>query len=371
MKKAQLGLLALGVLILTAQNSPADTAWSSTSSSDWGTGGNWTNGLPSFGPQLAVHRGTASLQKSITLGATARETVGMLFTFTSGGTGYTFSGLGVNPGFFIRSGGSVNGILQNDDTVATFNVPVKLLDSAGLPGAGAAQTWNAAAGNLVFNGNPSAASPWTLNLNGASALTISGAFNVSIGTSGSGAVVNTNIGTSTGFIKNGSGTLFLGGSAANTFTGTNFINAGIVTAGKINALGAGNALVMAGGTFNSGGVDQTLGVLDLDGHNSTIDFGTGFSDIIFDNSSGADWENFHLNLVNWTAGNDTIRFGTDNTGLSVGQLFNVHFIGSGYDFAAIDEFGYLTPIPEPNSAGIAVIGVIAFVIARRIRSRLS
>ena len=366
---AYCGVLTAGLLFIAA-NAKADTAWSSTSGTDWGTGGNWTNGIPSFGPQLAIHPGTASLARGIALGATARETVGMRFLLTAGGIGYTFTGFGANAGFFIRSGGSANGIINSDDSVQTFSVPTKLLDGSRLAGAGAAQTWNAAAGNMVFNGSPSAASPWTLNLNGASALTISGAGNVSIGTSGAGQIVNTNVGTSSGFIKNGTGTLFLGGSSPNTFSGTNVINAGKITAGKVNSLGAGNGLVVSGGTFDTGGFSHTNGILDLNG-SALLDFGSGSTTVSFADSSDFDWSGGALNVTNWTAGVDFLRFGTDESGLTEEQLASIHFLDSGLPFAQIDGNGFLTPVPEPSAGSIAMLGLVSVVIARRIFARRS
>lgn len=366
MKKARLGLLIVSFLAFAVGNSNGDTAWSSTSSSDWGTIGNWTNGLPSTGPQLAIYRGTATLQKSVNLGGTtARETLGMQFTLTAAGTGYTFTGLPSVAGFFVRAGGTANGIINNDDSAATFNVPIKLLNNGGNAGSGAAMTWNAAGGNMVFNGSPNASSPWTINLNGASALTINGSFNVSIGTSGSGQIVNTNAGTTSGFIKNGSGSLFLGGSVANTFIGANLLNAGKIIAGKADALGSGNALIMAGGTLETGGFSQALGTLDLDGGVSTIDFGAGTVGVTFAKSSALDWGGFSLNITNWTSGPDTLRFGTDSTGLTFVQLQQIHFIDSGLPFAQIDGNGFVTPIPEPNAAGMIVAGLFVLLVGRR------
>jgi len=371
MKSTLCRLLIAGVLAAACAVSRGQTttAWNSLASSDWGTIGNWTNGLPSTGPQLAIYRGTATLQKSVNLGSPGRESVGMRFTLTAGGSGYTFSGIGGPQGFFVRAGGSANGIINSDDNTQTFNVPVKLLDNAGLAGPGAAMTWNAAAGAMVFNGNNTApAAPWTVNLNGASALTIDGPFNVSIGTSGPGQVVNTNVGTSSGFIKNGAGSLFLGGTAANTFTGTNFLNAGKITAGKVDALGAGNALVMAGGTLEAGGFSQALGNLDLNG-NATLDFGGGTVAVSFDNSAALNWGSFTCNIVNWTTNVDTLRFGTDATGLTPFQLQHITFVGSGLPYAAIDVNGFVTPIPEPHVAVVAATGLFLFAAGRRLNRR--
>jgi len=360
-------LIPVGVILLSlgAVNANGDTAWKSTSSSDWTLVANWTNSPPSVGPQLAIHPGTATLQRSVFLGGSiGRETLGMRFDLTAGGVGYTFAGLPAVSGFFVRAGGTVNGIVNNDDSTQTFNVPIKLLDNSGLAGSGAAMTWNAAAGNMVFNGNNTApATPWTINLNGASALTIDGAFNVSVGTSGAGQIVNT-AGGATGIIKNGTGTLFLGGTAANTFSGVNTLNAGRITAGKADALGAGNALVMAVGTFEPGGFNQMLGTLDLDGA-ATLDFGTGAAAVSFANSSTLDWGSASLIVANWTSGVDTLRFGTDDTGLTEWQLHHIYFPDSGFNFAGIDANGYIVPIPEPGTTAMVVGGLSLLLLGRR------
>jgi autotransporter-associated beta strand protein len=255
----------------------------------------------------------------------------------------------------------VNGIVNNDDNTQTFNVPIKLTSNTGIAGAGAAMTWNAAAGNMVFDGNNNAvATPWTVNLNGASALTIDGSFNVTIGVSGPGQIVNTNVGTTSGFIKNGSGTLTLGGTAANTYVGTNKINAGTVMAAKANAFGSGNALILAGGTFNSGGLNQALGTLDMDG-TATIDFGAGTSAMSFANSSLVNWGSFTLNLLDWTSGSDTLRVGTDATGLTASQLNQIVFSDlPGSPTAQIDANGFVTPIQVPEPTGLA-FGFLALV----------
>src|SRR5439155_20615276 len=113
--------------------------------------------------------------------------------------------------------------------------------------------------------------------------------------------------TTSGLIKNGSGTLSLGGTAANTFVGTNKINAGTILAAKANALGSGNALILGGGTFHSGGLNQALGILDMDG-NATIDFGAGTSGLTFLNSAAVNWNSATLNILDWTSGSDSLRF---------------------------------------------------------------
>jgi fibronectin-binding autotransporter adhesin len=64
--------------------------------------------------------------------------------------------------------------------------------------------------------------------------------------------------------KNGVGTLVLGGYSANTFSGGLTLNAGTVTAAKIDALGSG-PLTLNAGTLNLDAYNQTVGTLTLAG----------------------------------------------------------------------------------------------------------
>jgi autotransporter-associated beta strand protein len=268
---------------------------------------------------------------------------------------------------FIRAGGAPNGILNNDDNIQTFNVPIKLTSATGIAGAAAGMVFNAAAGGLVFNGNNNApATPWTINLNGASNLTFTGSQNITVGSSGPGQIVNTNLGTFSGLVKNGTGTLFLGGTAANTFVGTNFLNQGSILAGKVDALGAGNALVLRGGDLMSGGLNQSLGTLDLQ-VSSIIDFGSGASAISFANSSAFTWLGSSLVLSNWTSSSDTLRFGIDTTGLSNDELSKISWADLPGATAQIDSGGFVTPVivPEPSVLALGVVG--GSILLRRAR----
>jgi len=362
-------LISLAALCL-ANFAPAlyaDTSWQGTTAT-WSTAANWSAGSPATGPQFAIYPGSAAIQTLDLAGGTGRVSIGARFDLFAGGSGYTFNGTaGAVAGFFLRSGGTVNGIVNNDDNVQTFNVPIKLTSGTGIAGPGAAMTFNAAAGNMVFNGTGSTFA-WTINLNGASALTFDGVFNITVGSSGQGAIVNTNspVNPNTGLIKNGSGTLTLGGTAANTFTGVNTLNAGTILAAKTDALGAGNALIASGGTFNTGGLNQNLGTLDLDG-SVALDLGSGASAVSFANSSALDWSTFILNISNWTLGIDTLRFGTDATGLTAGQLALMNFSDLGNLPGQIDANGYVTPasIPEPGTAALLVFGFAGLFIWRR------
>ena len=62
---------------------------------------------------------------------------------------------------------------------------------------------------------------------------------------------------------------------------------------------------------------------------STIDYGAGASEIDFANSSAKTWTGT-LNLASWDAigGTTLLRFGTDATGLTTGQLADIEFGGN-------------------------------------------
>ena len=371
--------LLSAVLLTSSVPKPAAAqsmnSWMGTSSGTWSTAGNWSLGVaPSTSPiSIADYPGTASLQHTIDLaGATGRVSYGNIFDFVAGGVGYTFTGTaGSVSGFFIRAGGPVNGIVNNDDNAQTFNVPIKLTSNSGIAGAGAGMTFNAAAGDLIFNGNNNApATPWTINLNGASNLTFTGSANITIGSSGPGQIVNTNVGTFSGIVKNGTGTLTLGGTVANTYNGTTILNQGIILAQKANAFGTGG-LQLNGGTLKTGGFGQSLGTLDLEG-SATLDFGAGVSALSLANSSAVAWgSGLTLSLVNWTAGTDTLRVGTDATGLTASQLSEIIFSDlPGSPGAQIDANGFITPmsVPEPSAFGLAFLGGLALtarVLSRR------
>jgi autotransporter-associated beta strand protein len=365
-----------GVLAaITAQQASAQTttSWISTVSPTWSTAANWSGGSPATGPQVADYPGTATLIKALDLaGGTGRVSYGAIFDFVAGGTGYTFSGTaGTVTGFIPRAGGPINGILNNDDNVQTFNVPIKLTSNSGIAGAGAGMVFNAAGGDMVFNGNNNAPSaPWTINLNGATNLTFDGSFNITIGSSGPGQIVNTNVGTFSGLVKNGAGTLTLGGTAANTYVGTNRINVGTILAAKADALGSGNALILTGGTFNSGGLNQNAGTLDLRA-SATLDLGTGASAVAFANSAAFSWVG-NLNVLNWTLGVDSLRFGTDATGLTTTQLGEVVFFDlPGSPTAQIDANGFVSPmvVPEPSTLALSVLGGCGLLFVARRRKR--
>ncbi len=217
---------------MTALGAPSDN-WSSTSSSRWGNGGNWSKGIPGSG-DVAKFNGSANLQTSITL--LPLSAAGSLSFLTAGGASdYTFDTAATlnNNTLTLASG-----ITNSDAGSLTF------YNSTTLSGS---QSWYNGGGAMAFNGN--------VNLGSGSSggtLTVTGAGNVSL----NGVVANG--GSAAGNLTMAStGTLTLSG--ANTYTGATTINSGTVQINTSGALGNGNALSIASGaTLNLNGTSQSV-----------------------------------------------------------------------------------------------------------------
>lgn len=108
------------------------------------------------------------------------------------------------------------------------------------------QTWNAAAGDIAIRN--------LVNL-GNNSMTFAGSHLIGI--------TNSIIGTGE-LIKDGSGTLVLGGTSPNTFSGGVTVQDGTVIVAKNNALGSG-PLTMEGGTLNLGNFNLGVSSVSLSG----------------------------------------------------------------------------------------------------------
>ena len=356
-------LASITALLLAGTSAAvAQTTWISTSSTLFSTAGNWSSGTPASPVQLGIFADNTGIQDTIDVAGTARVGLGFEFNAGTAANGFTIMSTfaGGGPGLFPRAGGSVNGIVNNDSATATINVPIKLTSNSGIAGAAAAMVFNAANGNIILNGTNTSNSGalWTINLNGASNLTFTGSANITVGSIGGGAIINTNTGNNGGLIKNGTGTLSLGGNLANTFFGTNFINGGTLLTAKANALGAGNALVLGGGKLKNGTwFCLSMGILTLTA-NSIIDMGTGTTTITFADSSAINWGANSLDILDWTAG-DHLTFGSSSSALTGAQLADIYFGDLGNVGAQIDSLGNVTPItaaPEPSTVALGLLG---------------
>lgn len=359
-------LLLTGFLSATAIDLVAQTTWISTSNSTYTTAGNWSNGLPSTGPQLAIFADSATIQHAIDItGTTPRNALGLRFDLFTGGAGFVFGSSANNsPGFQIRTTDILStgaSLLNNDENTQTFNVAIKTFSSTGVVGAGAAQTWLAAGGPLIFNGGLAGATPRATVDNSGGTLTIGGSFDTTIGVSGSafGDVIGTG-----GLTKIGTGNLILGGTLVNSYSGGTTISGGSIVADKNSAFGTG-PLTLNSGVLNTGGFNHTLGALDLNA-NSTINFASGATALVFADSDSQDWGGFTLTIQNWTPGVDTLRFGTDGAGFDA-QLALMRFADFGNAPGQIDGNGFVSPVPEP-SAWVAILGGVSLLSIVRRRS---
>ncbi len=197
------------------------------SGNNWSTAANWSGagitGKPVNGNSIAFNGTPASLTSN-------NDALTSFYNISFNGTAtpITNGPTTTNAGAYTLTGNAltINGGVDNNSTnTQTINIPLTL---------GAAQSFNATNGNLVFGG--------TTLTNGGFRLTVAGANNTSISNAISGAG---------DLLKQGAGTLTLSGNstgwAANN-TGTNgtntntniFIDQGTVAAAANNAFGATN-----------------------------------------------------------------------------------------------------------------------------------
>lgn len=223
-----LSVTFLGMLVfsLAMQDAKSQT-WTGTTSTDWGTSGNWSTTVPGAG-NTALFNSTGNGNVAINLGGLAQPIGSILFD-TAGAAAYTFSG-NAGDAFIFNAAGAIN--LTNTVTTAqAFNSQLQLL--------GAFTATNNSTAALTLNGAVSLASGGTAGLftvNGSGATTING-------------VVG--LGAISGLTKSGAGQLTL--TAANTYGGTTTVSGG--------TLRLANSLALQGTTLSGPGVifDSSVG----------------------------------------------------------------------------------------------------------------
>jgi hypothetical protein len=151
--------------------------------------------------------------------------------------------------------------------------------------------------------------------------------------------------------KTGAGTLIY--AAAMVINGTVTVEGGTLQLGVDQAVNSASAMSFSNGTkLVTGGFSGDFSKLTVNGTN-TFDFGgLATSQIAFANSSNVVWGTPSLNITNFTVGSDTIRFGTDATGLTEAQLAGITIDGVAVE---IDSSGYLVPPALPSGPDPIII----------------
>jgi autotransporter-associated beta strand protein len=166
-----------------------------------------------------------------------------------------------------------------------------------------------------------------------------------------------------GLTSTGGGTLTLSGN--NTFTGGLTISGGSVAISANERIADANKLTLNGGNFNVGTFTETLGALDLNGTGGTITFGSGGA-LVFGASNAESWTG-SLTVAGTFLSGSSLRFGTDSSGLTSGQLSSISI--AGFTDLSLNTDGFVVGvIPEPSSyAALAGLCGLALVSLRRRR----
>jgi hypothetical protein len=117
--------------------------------------------------------------------------------------------------------------------------------------------------------------------------------------------------------------------------------AGTLRLGAADRIANASNLVLSGGTFSTGGFNETLGTLGL-ATTSTLDLGNGASSLHFADSHllAPNWAGL-LTVANWTNG-DHLFVGASTAGLDPSQLSQIAFLGFGPG-ALISTSGEVSP----------------------------
>lgn len=241
-------------------------------------------------------------------------------------------------------------------------------------------TINTGAGTLTLKGDTAAV---TVNAH-ASSSTINGVlsmtgnqaeFNVANGA----AAVDLNLAATTtltdGLKKTGAGTMQITGTIT---TGSDLANdrlsidAGTLLLGAANRISDNTPIRLNGGTFDTGGFSDNVGVLTLDA-NSTINMGSGNTSVL--GFTSGTYSGGTLTVTGWSGnangtGNERLEFGAM---LSQSFLTNITFSGYAPGAQQILVGGkYVivpaTPVPEPATVTVCVL--LAGVVGYRERTRL-
>jgi autotransporter-associated beta strand protein len=142
-----------------------------------------------------------------------------------------------------------------------------------------------------------------------------------------------------GFSQVGSGnTVF---TLPNTYIGPTMIAAGTLSWGADHVIADVSPILLGNATLNAATFTDALGTLDVTGA-ATLRLGSGAA-LSFANSSEMGWSGGTLNLTGEFVSGASLRFGTNSSGLTPGQLAAI--TRTGFTSFSLDSQGYLVGTP--------------------------
>jgi hypothetical protein len=363
-------IVLIAVTFLAASTQAQDRFWSA-GSGDWSNAANWGGDVPDSSVERAYFAGvgnainmdadflagairanfgaqggtnTLSGPKTLTINGNAANVLG--FANQAGGSGGTMilngnmvvnnTPGGVNNFTQVRNDNSAgNATVFDTGSILTLNTPLVTLSGIG--------------GTISFNGTlASSASYLAIQAN-----------NVSFGAGHNSSSFGQNIafwGSDRKLTVDGGTVLAPGRKFSIQGTGSELeLNgANAINGANIDVLSTHNFLL----DVNS---DQlTMGSISLGTGVLTIDLDAGVSDLFFADSSGATWNGGTVAINGFQEG--VIRFGTDASGLTAGQLAAID--GGLY---SLSGQGYLTLVPEPTTTALLLFSGMGLLAARRMR----
>ena len=287
--------------------------------------------------------GTQTLTGANTYTGTTTVNGGELHLETTGTVIYTGGTIAINNGSTVKFGGGAGDQYWLDGKTIAFGAGGGTLDT----GTGV---------NIVTGAYASGGTGLTFTTTAGTTSTISGSSGLNAnGNTETFDVASTSTLNLTSFvwnsgsvIKQGGGTLTMSGT--NTYTATTDVTQGTLALGASNVLPDSSHVTLGNATLDAATFTDTAGTLAIAG-SGTIHLGAGAA-LAFAHSNSVSWSG-SLTLTGTFVSGTSLRFGTDNTGLTSGQLAAIS--ASALTSFALDANGYLTASPATGYAGWKIV----------------
>ncbi|CAM3089881.1 PEP-CTERM sorting domain-containing protein [Rariglobus hedericola] len=344
-------------LLVTPSAQATDYTYTATGVTNWSAGA-WTSATPSSSLDNELFFTAATGQRMVTtnnLGAGFQLNKLSINNTSSNSNGQNFSVAGNSLDFVKNSSNALPTIVlaKSNNSAGTTTISVAFTVTDALTVTSTVNTSSPNANSTIISSIITNNAGITFNGAGTNTITL--------GNTGTGIVSGLG-----GITVSGSYNVNMLGN--NSYTGATTVSSGTLTLGNNNRIADASNLVMSGGTFATAGFSETLGTLSVLTAASVIDLGSAASALVFSDSSGVAWDpSIGLSFINFDAGVDSIKIGTNSNGLTVTQLGQITINGLA---ATIDSNGFLaiSAIPEPTTYA-AFVGALSlgWVAARRKR----